>query len=118
MPADLDLGPGLDPDRLLQALQRLALAPGVLALVAFGSRGRGDAWPDSDLDLAVICREGTLTSSTKAERWYAYRQTLGPLGCGVDLVVVGFEDAGRLAGSRWHVLGDVAREGQVLYVSG
>jgi hypothetical protein len=43
---------------------------------------------------------------------------LGPFGCGVDLVVQGCVDAERLAGSRWHVMGDVAREGKVLYVAG
>ncbi|MCP9926366.1 nucleotidyltransferase family protein [Cyanobium sp. CH-040] len=72
LPARVDLGPGLEPE---------ALTAGVRALVAFGSRARGDAHSESDLDLAVICAE-------------------------------------RLAGSRWHVMGDVAREGRVLYVTG
>ena len=36
-----------------------------------------------------------------------------PLGVGVDLVVIGFADAERLSGSRWYVMGDGAREGQV-----
>ena len=33
---------------------------------------------------------------------------------GVDLVVVGQEDARTLAGSRWHVVARALREGQVL----
>ena len=37
---------------------------------------------------------------------------------GVDLVVAGAADAARLSGSRWHVFGDVAREGRVLHVAG
>jgi hypothetical protein len=37
---------------------------------------------------------------------------------GVDLVLAGTADAERLSGSRWHVFGDVAREGRVLYVAG
>jgi hypothetical protein len=36
----------------------------------------------------------------------------------VDLVVAGAADAARLSGSRWHVFGDVAREGRVLHVAG
>jgi hypothetical protein len=32
-------------------------------------------------------------------------------------VVAGSADAERLSGSRWHVIGDVAREGRVLYVA-
>jgi hypothetical protein len=36
---------------------------------------------------------------------------------GIGLVVAGSADAERLSGSRWHVFGDVAREGKVLYVA-
>ncbi len=36
----------------------------------------------------------------------------------LDLVVQGQADAAYLAQSRWHVMGDVAREGRVLYVAG
>ncbi|MFW6730690.1 MAG: hypothetical protein ACODUE_02985 [Synechococcus sp.] len=35
----------------------------------------------------------------------------------VDLVTAGTADAQRLSGSRWHVFGDVTREGRVLYVA-
>lgn len=116
--AQLDLGPGLDSASLRNGLIVLARQPQVQALVAFGSRARGDARLDSDLDLAVICREPSLTPAEKTERSFAYRQSLGSVGCGVDLVVVGAVDAQHLAGSRWHVVGDVAREGRVLYVAG
>ena len=114
----LELGPGLDPTSLRHGLVVLARQPQVQALVAFGSRARGDVRVDSDLDLAVICSEPSLTPAEKTERSFCYRQLLGPVGCGVDLVVVGFADAQHLAGSRWHVMGDVAREGRVLYVAG
>jgi hypothetical protein len=50
--------------------------------------------------------------------WQRFSQALGPLGVGVDLVVAGAADAARLSGSRWHVFGDVAREGRVLHVAG
>jgi predicted nucleotidyltransferase len=112
------LADGLDATRLKNGLSALSAQPSVQALVVFGSRARKDARVDSDLDLAVICREPTLTPAEKTKRSCAYRQLLGSLGCGVDLVVVGATDAQRLAGSRWHVMGDVAREGKVLYVAG
>jgi hypothetical protein len=53
----------------------------------------------------------------KTQRWLHYRELLGVLPVDVDLVVQGAADAERLAGSRWHVMGDVAREGRVLYVA-
>jgi predicted nucleotidyltransferase len=115
--AEPDLGPGLDGLVVELGLQRLCGDPSVQAVLAFGSRARGSGRVDSDLDLAVICREENLDPAMKTERWSHYRGLLGRLGCGVDLVVQGYADAERLAGSRWHVMGDVAREGKVLYVA-
>jgi predicted nucleotidyltransferase len=114
----LDLGPGLDPQRCAAALARLCAEPEVQAVVAFGSRARGEARLDSDLDLAVIVRQPQLTGAEKLACWQRFSQALGPLGVGVDLVVAGAADAARLSGSRWHVFGDVAREGRVLHVAG
>ena len=114
----VDLGPGLDPTIINQALARLCGEPGLLSVVAFGSRAQGNAAADSDLDLAVIMKQPQLNPSEKAASWQRFRQAIGPLGLRVDLVVSGTADAERLSGSRWHVFGDVAREGKVLYVAG
>ncbi len=48
------------------------------------------------------------------------RASLRPLSLsvGVDLVVVGEEDAERLAGSRWHVVARALCEGKELDVAG
>ena len=115
---DLDLGPGLDSGVLQAALQRLVASGGLQAVVVFGSRARGGAKPDSDLDLALISQLPRLTPEQKREYWQRWRGAIGLLGCGVDLVVQGQADAAYLAQSRWHVMGDVAREGRVLYVAG
>ena len=111
------LGDGVDKELLEAGLQRLIGCEGVGAVLLFGSRALGTARADSDIDLAVICREPDLSSSQRGERWRAYRNALGQLGCGVDLVLQGQKDAAKLAGSRWHVMKDVARQGVVLYAS-
>ncbi len=113
-----DLGPGLDPWVCGQALARLCAEPDVQAVLAFGSRARGEARADSDLDLAVIVRQAQLTPKETLECWRRFRQRLGLLGVGIDLVIAGQADAERLSASRWHVFGDVAREGKVLHVAG
>lgn len=113
----VDLGPGLDPHVCGLALARLCAEPDVRALVVFGSRARGEARADSDLDLAVILRLPQLPPAEKLACWRRFRERLGPLGVGVDLLVAGSADAERLSGSRWHVFGDVAREGKVLHVA-
>jgi predicted nucleotidyltransferase len=114
----LDLGPGLDGRLLAASIQRLCDLEGVQAVLAFGSRARGDARPDSDLDLAVIVEEPTLTPHDKLKWWTQCQQAIGSLGIGVDLVIQGRADAERLSQSRWHVMGDVAREGRVLLAAG
>ena len=112
-----DLGPGLDPQGCGKALARLCAEPDVQAVIAFGSRARGEARPDSDLDLAVIVRQPQLMPAEKMACWRRFNRALGRQGVAVDLVVAGAADAERLSGSRWHVFGDVAREGRVLYVT-
>ena len=68
--------------------------------------------------LAVILHQPQLSPLEKRAAWSRLRQRIGPLGVGLDLVVAGAADAERLSQSRWHVFGDVAREGLVLYVAG
>ena len=111
------LGKGLDRAMLQAGLEQLIACDGVAAVVLFGSRALGTAQPDSDLDLAVICREPELNSQLRTKRWRTYRAALGGLGCGIDLVLQGQVDAATLSGSRWHVMKDVARHGVVLYAS-
>lgn len=113
----LELGPGLEGISLREGIAALVQDPEVKAVVAFGSRARGDAQSDSDLDLVVITRTPTLTPQQKLEGWRRYRQRLGRVPVGVDLLVTGWRDAERMAGSRWHVMGDVALEGKVLYAA-
>jgi hypothetical protein len=78
--AEPDLGPGLDGLVVELGLQRLCGDASVQAVLAFGSRARVSGRVDSDLDLAVICRESSLDPVLKTERWSHYRGLLGPLG--------------------------------------
>ena len=114
-----DLGPGLDGQRreaVEFALRSMAADPTVQALVLFGSRATGAARPESDLDLLVVERTPHLEGQAKVASWWRHFESLKPLRLPVDLVVSGSADAARLAGSRWHVISEAARHGQVVVV--
>ena len=108
------LAAGVDPAPLRLVLYSFGEACG------YGSRARGETRPDSDLDLLVVMPQARLTPLERQVALKALRSALRPLRLpvGVDLVVVGQEDARRLAGSRWHVVARALREGQELYDAG
>ena len=92
------------------------LQPKPSRLVLFGSRARGEARPDSDIDLLVVMPQPTLTPQERQLALRSLRAALRPLPLkvGVDRVVVGEQDARDLAGSRWHVVARALREGEIL----
>ena len=115
-----DLGPGLDGQRreAVEFAQRsIAADPTVQALVLFGSRATGGARPESDLDLLVVERTPHLEGQAKMASWWRHYESLKPPRLPVDLIVSGSADAARLAGSRWHVISEAARHGQVVVVN-
>ena len=106
-----------DLEAVKAALAGVQPRPGRVLL--FGSRARGDGRPDSDIDLLVVMSQATLTPQERQQALRLLRAALRPLSLsvGVDLVVVGEEDADRLAGSRWHVVARALREGKELDVA-
>jgi predicted nucleotidyltransferase len=107
-----------DLEAVTAALAGVEPRPGRVLL--FGSRARGDGRPDSDIDLLVVMPQATLTPQERQQALRSLRAALRPLplSVGVDLVVVGEEDAQRLAGSLWHVVARALREGKELHVAG
>jgi predicted nucleotidyltransferase len=114
-----ELGPGVEGAlraQLEAALRQIAADPVVKAMVLFGSRATGTARADSDLDLLVVEHTPQLEPEAKVASWWRHFQPLQSLPLPVDLIVSGSADAERLAGSRWHVISEAARQGRVLVV--
>ena len=111
--------PANDADLQAVTAALAGIQPSPRRLVLFGSRGRGDARPDSDIDLLVVMPQPTLTPIERQCALRSLRAALRPLPLrvAVDLVVVGEQDARDLAGSRWHVVARALREGQELDVA-
>lgn len=96
---------------IVDAGRRLAMAARSPARVLlFGSRARGDAREDSDLDFLVI--EERLES--KLREMVLLRDALPPLGVPVDVVVVSEEEAARRGAVPSTLIHRALREGRVL----
>jgi len=82
-------------------------------IILFGSHARGDASPDSDVDLLVIMDSGQHPSRTAADIIYRVH----PRTFAVDLIVRTPETVRtRLQMNDWFIR-DVMQEGRVLYAT-
>lgn len=99
-------------ERVLTALDRLIADVDPVKIIAFGSRARGTARADSDLDLAVILPADSPRPSVSI--W----SLLSGLRMSVDLIVADEPRHERFRHSINSVHHDIAEEGVVLYRKG
>lgn len=95
-----------------EVIRRIAEVAQPERIILFGSAARGEARPDSDLDLLVV-------KDTPHRRKLAqeiYKNLIG-LRQAVDVVVVTPEDIVRYADSPALVIRTVLQEGKVIYAS-
>ncbi len=101
-------------DELLQEITtRVVAALQPRRLILFGSRARGDARPNSDVDLLVVWKD----ESPPRERALAVRKALRGLKASFDIAVVTPSEFERYAERRAHIVGLAAREGRVLHAA-
>lgn len=102
-----------DGDVLAEVVRRIVRVAAPERIVLFGSAARGEARPDSDLDLLVIksgrYHRGRLTDAI-------YRSLIG-VGQAVDVVVVTPEDVDRYRDALGLVIAPALREGRVVYAA-
>jgi predicted nucleotidyltransferase len=94
-----------------EAGRRLAAAAPGAKVILFGSRGRGEARPDSDLDLLVIEPDEVVDRRAETAR---LRRELRELRVALDVIVVSSKQADEWGGLKGSVLNDALQEGRVL----
>ena len=98
-------------DLLQEITQRIRAVSDPEQIILFGSAARGEAGPDSDLDLLVVKAD---VDSTRAETDRIYR-ALADLPLPVDVVVVRQAYVQRYGDLVGTVVRPALREGKVLY---
>lgn len=94
-----------------QIVRKIADAVHPRRIVLFGSRARGDARPDSDIDLMVEL-ESTQRTVERTARVY---EAIHPVGWPLDLVVYTPEEIEASRGYRYSFVTTIESEGKVLY---
>jgi len=84
-------------------------------IILFGSRARGDARPDSDVDLLIIESEPFSVQHSRFKASGNLYMKLADIGVSKDLLLYSRDEVDYLADSRNHVVGRAIREGKVLY---
>jgi predicted nucleotidyltransferase len=100
-----------DDGLLARAVELLRQSAQPTRIVLFGSWARGDARPDSDMDLLVVVPE---VRNRAAEMVRLYR-VLSPLRLPVDLLVVSEETFRYWVDTPGNVYSTALAEGRVLY---
>lgn len=99
------------PDWLAVMVDRLVSQFQPERIVLFGSRARGDARPDSDVDLLVVLPR----VENKHETMVAMLRALGDLPVAADVIPTDSEEIARRGTLVGSVLRPALAEGRVLY---
>jgi uncharacterized protein len=99
--------------RIREVVGRIVAAFAPSLVLLFGSRARGDARPDSDVDLIVVWRDENPPTNRSA----AVRLAIGRAGFPMDLAVATPSEFARYKEWRGHVFHTAAREGVVLHAA-
>ena len=84
-------------------------------IILFGSRARGEASPDSDVDLLIVQDAEFGPEQPRHERLRRLRARLSGFGVAKDLLLYSRAYVEEWRGSLNHVVGRALREGRVLY---
>ena len=101
----------ITPEKIAEAVRRIVAVAAPVRVILFGSAVRGEAGPDSDIDLIVVERD---VSDRYAETVRLHRALRG-LILPVDILVIADRDFEEWATTPGSVHRTASKEGRVLY---
>jgi len=105
----------MNDETLAQMVSTIVRVASPEQIILFGSHARGDAGPESDLDLLVVeSGEFDQTRSRRAELVRLWK-ALAHFMVAKDILVYSKEEVEQWRGSVNHVVANALREGKVLY---
>ncbi len=102
-----------DDEQLLEIVRRIVDVTHPMPVILFGSTARGEARPDSDVDMLIVVRDGTHSFETTQA---IYRHLRG-LRVAVDVVVATESDLREYSNSPVLIYREALRDGRELYAA-
>ncbi len=102
-----------DQGQLMELVRQIAEAVRPLRIILFGSAARGDAGPESDVDLLVVMPEGTHRGHTEERIYVAVRGIRLPF----DVIVATPSDLEAYRDTPGLIYREAVRDGQTVYVA-
>jgi predicted nucleotidyltransferase len=106
----------LSPTALDQMVQVIVREVNPEAVILFGSHARGDARPDSDVDLMVIEQAPFSAQRSRRAEYSRLSMALSEFPFAKDILLYSREEFDYWKDSPNHVVGRAQREGRVLHV--
>jgi len=96
---------------LREIADKIVAATHPQAVILFGSLARGEAGPDSDLDLMIVAE----SDKPRIERYGEVRRLFRGMGIGMDILVYTPEEFAQFQSVPGSLTHTVAHEGRILY---
>ena len=112
LPAETELN---EAEVLRQMVEIIVREADPESIILFGSRARGEAGPDSDVDLLIIEREPFGPGRSRIKELARLYHALRYMPASKDLLVYSREEFDRWKEAMNHVVANAAREGRLLY---
>ena len=102
-------------EQLGKITEAIVRAVDPVCVILFGSRARGTAGPDSDIDLLIVEDRPFGEQRSRLDEIGRIMRSLVGFFVPIDVLVYSREEVEHWRGSRYHIVGRALREGRMLH---